>query len=385
MVKENILLVVSTLIPVVISILYYTGNFYSPFNMMPVTLSVFIAVSAILAFRNKLFDVLPFAVHDVFYSIKESVLIINMDGAIIDYNPACRNLFTPYFDLRNCKDIAELSDNLTANISNQSDSNKIKNVFENINRNNVVEFQISLPNEPRYVTCSVYPFKNSSQRIIGNFLTFFDSTEYRKKTLKNERVRLSNDLHDSVGNSLNIISSNLEYALNHQQYEEEIKDCLQKAYDRSISLFLDLRRIVEELSPVDIKKNGLIWALETMFNKLRNKGVNLEFENCMTDYSILDIFPYGEYIYYICQEAINNAITHGRAKHISVVFNQTDDAVKLYISDDGIGCDKIIKNKGINSMLLRVDSLGGSMEYGSPSDGGFIIKITLPVDNQKSL
>ena len=383
MLKENILLVLSTVIPMIMSVLFYSEIIHPPlFNMMPVSLSIFIAVSAILVFRSKLFDVLPFAIHEVFISINEAVLIIDMDGTIIDFNPACRKLFAPNFEVQACRDLSDLSNNLFENISNQSDIRKTKDALENINQNTIVEFQISMPNEPKYLTCSVYPFRNSSQRKIGYFLTFFDSTEYRKKTLKNERVRLSNDLHDSIGNSLNIISSNLEYALSHQQCEEEIYDCLQKSYDRSISLFLDLRRIVEELSPVDIEKNGLIWALETMFNKLRNKGINIEFENCMTENALLNTYPYGEYIYFVCQEAINNAITHGRARNINIVFNQSVEKLKIYISDDGVGCDIIIKNKGIKSMQLRVDSLGGSMEYGSPSDGGFNIKITLPINSQ---
>ena len=250
-------------------------------------------------------------------------------------------------------------------------------------KNNIVEFQINLPDQPKYITCSVYPFTSSSKIKIGHFLTFFDSTEYRKNTLNGERVRLSNDLHDSVGNSLNIISSNLEYVLNHQRYKDEINDCIQTSYDRSINLFLDLRRIIEELSPVDIETNGLIWALETMFNKLSNRGINIKFENYIADHSVLDVYPYGEYIYFICQEAVNNAITHGRAKNISITFNRNMSDLKFYISDDGIGCKKIIKNKGIKSMQLRVASLGGSMEYGSPSDGGFNIRIELPISSHQ--
>ena len=134
MIKENLMLVFSTLIPVVISVLYYTENFNSSFNMMPVTLSIFIAVSAVLAFRTRLFDVLPFAVREVFYNIKEAVLIIDMDESIIDFNPAFRNLFVQYFDARNCNNIIEIIDMLTKNISNQSYITKIQDAFDNINQ-----------------------------------------------------------------------------------------------------------------------------------------------------------------------------------------------------------------------------------------------------------
>lgn len=384
MMKENILLVLSTLIPILKNILFYTKIIIFPaFDLTPISFSIFITVSAILVFRTKLFNVLPFAVHELFYSINEAVLIVDMNGVVVDFNPACRKLFSKCFDVRRCKDINDLFNSLTENYSiHENNINARNDVLSDDNR--IIEFQISLPNEIKHITCSVSPFKNSSQKTMGNFITFFDTTEYRNKTLKKERVRLSNDLHDSVGNSLNIISSNLEYVLNHHQYEAEINDCLQKSYDRTISLFLDLRRIVEELSPVDIEKNGTIWALETMINKLRNKGINIEFDNFMSEVSLINTHPYDEYIYFICQEAINNAITHGRAKNIQIVLNQSDNLIKLYISDDGVGCKKIIKNKGLKSMQQRVNSLGGNIDYGSPSDGGFNIKISLPVKENES-
>lgn len=59
-------------------------------------------------------------------------------------------------------------------------------------------------------------------------------------------------------------------------------------------------------------------------------------------------------------------------------FGKTGDQLRLYIADDGIGCSKIVKNKGLNSMEKRVASLGGELAYGSPSEGGFNLKAIIP-------
>ena len=81
----------------------------------------------------------------------------------------------------------------------------------------------------------------------------------------------------------------------------------------------------------------------------------------------------GEAIFFVCQEAVNNAIIHGRAESITITLVQTEQDIKLYITNDGKGCSKTIKSKGLNSMQSRVDALGGVFEFGSPSEGGFIL------------
>ncbi|MHB8962945.1 MAG: histidine kinase N-terminal 7TM domain-containing protein [Saccharofermentanales bacterium] len=381
LISESIMIVVSTLIPIAFHGLYYFDLIEATeFDLAPITLTFLMALVATLVFQNKLLDVFPFASQELFSNISEAILIIDLNGQVTEYNVAFRKLFDPYFDVGGCRSIREFHDSLLESIDSAAEAGRVSEALLEGIWDSPVEFIIQSPDMPaRQLTCTSYPFVDHDQKEIGASLSFHDITEYRSRTLQTERTRLSNDLHDSLGNSLNIISSNLEYSISRLQDEPEIRDYLQTSYNRTTSAFLDLRRIVEDLHPIDIENNGLIWALESLIGRLNDRGVHIDFDHYLKDYSILSRSLFSESIYFICQEAINNAITHGKAQNIQIVLNQNAGALKLYISDDGIGCAKIVKNKGLNSMQQRVGEMDGLLEYGSPSEGGFIIKITLPV------
>lgn len=381
LISESFMIVVSTLVPIIFHGLYYFDLIEATdFDLAPITLTFLMALVATLVFQNKLLDVFPFATQELFSNISEAILIIDLNGQVTEYNLAFRKLFEPFFDAGSCRNIREFHDRLCEVIDSAPEADRVSEALLDGKWDSPVEFIMKSDGMPsRQVTCTSYPFVNIDQKEIGASLSFHDITEYRSRTLQTERTRLSNDLHDSLGNSLNIISSNLEYSISRLQGEPEIRDYLQTSYNRTTSAFLDLRRIVEDLRPIDIENNGLIWALEALIGRLNDRGIHISFDHYLTDYSVLSRNLYSESIYYICQEAINNAITHGKAQNIQIVLNQSAGAFRLYISDDGIGCAKIVKNKGLNSMQRRVDAMDGIMEYGSPSEGGFIIKITMPV------
>jgi signal transduction histidine kinase len=233
-------------------------------------------------------------------------------------------------------------------------------------------------NAARQYNASVRPLFAANHKAIGQIVTFKDITEYRLLTLEKERQRLSDDLHDSLGNCINVISSNLEYALKNSKDSEDIRECLQISYEKSTGAFLSLRRIVDELKPLDIENEGLLWALESLFNRLRIKDIVIEFTHNNIDEQMLRSGKLGETIYFICQEAVSNSMTHGRAKNIAITLISAGNELKLYITDDGVGCDEIIRNRGLNSMESRVKALGGNFDCGSPDGGGFNIRALFP-------
>lgn len=240
-------------------------------------------------------------------------------------------------------------------------------------------FRVNSPDSSiKQYTISIVSIRSCKKGSVGKLIVIKDVTEYRQITLSNERNRLSDDLHDGLGNCINSISSNLEYAIKNFDGSPEIKECIEISYEKSTSAFLHLRRIVDELSPIDIENNGLLWALRSLFYKLRIKGLHIEFSHNNIDDKLISIKKHGEVIYFICQEGINNSVIHGRSKNITVTLTQTKDQIKLYIADDGVGCSKIIKNKGLNSIMNRISALGGELDYGSPSEGGFNLKAVIP-------
>jgi len=70
------------------------------------------------------------------------------------------------------------------------------------------------------------------------------------------------------------------------------------------------------------------------------------------------------------QEAITNAIKHGKAKSITIKLLSSDDGLELRIGDDGSGFDcqngdtqsRLIRGNGMRSMDYRASVIGGALK-----------------------
>ena len=382
MLWQNILLVISVASPMVFNILASTGIIRTVgFDIVPITFSMLLAVLSLLVFKYKIIDIIPFAYYELFNYINSAALIIDREGNIDDYNKTFIKYFNTLFCPNSCKDIYTFLAILNEYSDEKNVITKLKSILDS-NESPVYEANIKISaggDGEKQFTISIVSLKLTDLKPIGKLIVIKDVTEYRISTISDERKRLSDDLHDSLGNCINNISSNLEYALKHFSNSEEIRECIEISYHKATSAFVHLRRIVEELKPIDLADNGLLGALKKMFYKLRMKGVMIELYHRNVDDKLISGMKHGEVIYFVCQEAVNNAIIHGRAESITITLVQTEQDIKLYITDDGKGCSKIIKNKGLNSMESRIEALGGVFEFGSPSEGGFNLKAVLPL------
>jgi signal transduction histidine kinase len=78
-------------------------------------------------------------------------------------------------------------------------------------------------------------------------------------------------------------------------------------------------------------------------------------------------------LYRIAQEAINNALKHGRAKAIAVSLQQDGPTLELSVEDNGKGFkDPTIaaKGMGLRVMTYRAGIIGGSLELVQSSSKG---------------
>ncbi len=344
------------------------------------SLAVFFVVLTVYILKHRLIEIIPVASQKIFSTLNEAAFIIDSNWQIIESNEAADLYFEgitvckPYVDFRK---IIESLDQYC------EDKNKIDEIVNLLAGNQDKAYEDTLvmywPKKGcRQYTVNISPLYSGSKKPIGKLAVFKDMTEYRIQTLLSERNRVSNDLHDSLGNSINVISSNLEYVLNNFSDTQEVQDCLRISYDKSIGAFVQLRRIVDELKPIDIEQKGLLAALDTMFYRLRIKGMHVDFSHNIANDSQISKTKLGDTIYFICQETISNSFAHGRANNVTVTLHSEDGVLKLFVTDDGAGCEYIIPKNGLNSMKERVDSLGGKLSFGSPNGGGFNIKATLP-------
>jgi len=321
---------------------------------------------------------MPHVARELLASFTEAILILDSEGNIVDYNPAFRSLFAPFVDLDGCRTVMDIRSRIPREVVDEEAVERFRQAFTSRNPDHSVVFQIRYGEQDRTFSCILDPLVDNEKQVVGRLFTFHDITTLRDQTLQSERKRVSGDLHDSLGNSLNIIGSNLEYALRLQPEQPEIRRCLKVSYERATRAILDLRRIVDALSPVDVTEHGLALALQNLTERTSRQGVHITFDHLVSagEGPVRILHP--EHLYYICQEALHNALEHGKPETIQVVLKQNPDDLRLYISDDGSGCKEIVRGNGLTNMRSRANALGGTLEYGSPDDGGFVVKVVVP-------
>ena len=89
------------------------------------------------------------------------------------------------------------------------------------------------------------------------------------------------------------------------------------------------------------------------------------------------------HLYRIAQEAITNAVKHGRAKSIVVNLNSSADRATLTITDDGAGFPagaSGIGGLGLRIMKYRAEMIGASLRIGQADTKGTTVACSFRIN-----
>lgn len=201
-----------------------------------------------------------------------------------------------------------------------------------------------------------------------------------------ERNRIARELHDNLAQEILGVSVQLEIVtrlLN--SAPEAARSHLDRARSLVRSSMAEARRYVWDLRSQSLDDRDLPAALAEMTRRLTaESGVHTQFEVGGT------LRPLPKQIennlLRIGQEAVNNAVRHARAEHISVrlVFDAT--SVRLKVKDDGRGFDAETQGGsnghfGLVGMRERAREMGGEVRVGSRPGEGCEVEVNVPVSS----
>jgi signal transduction histidine kinase len=86
------------------------------------------------------------------------------------------------------------------------------------------------------------------------------------------------------------------------------------------------------------------------------------------------------HLYRIAQEAIHNAITHGKASEIVVSLGRTSEGILLSVKDNGRGLSKVSiggDGMGFENMNYRARAIGAQLNFAPRDRGGTMMKCTV--------
>jgi len=233
-----------------------------------------------------------------------------------------------------------------------------------------------------YWDWTLHPVKDSQGKIDGLLLCLFNVTERKHLeqeilgVKETERMQIGRELHDSMGQMLTGIavkSKGLELKLKDKSLAEAKE--AEKLSKLANNLITQVRSLAKTLHPIDLEAGGINSALQTLVsNTEKLLGCSCQFKS--EEPVVFNDPVKAKQVYRIAQEAITNAIKHGKAKNISVELTSDKDKYILSVKSDGKDFPKVLTKKkglGLKIMEYRSNMIGGSLDIHKGDKGGTIV------------
>ncbi len=192
-----------------------------------------------------------------------------------------------------------------------------------------------------------------------------------------ERARISQDLHDGIGQQLTLLKTGINQLIQNQA-DSSAKSEWQDLETQVSQSAEEIRSISHQMMPVVLQKFGLRAGLESIahqLNKLDKLNCSLQTSSLKNRYNnVIEV-----QLFRICQELTNNSIKHAQAKHINIQLKEKDGQLILRYQDDGVGVDTNEKGHGMNSIRTRLGVINGTMKWNSENNEGILVSIRVPL------
>jgi PAS domain S-box-containing protein len=196
---------------------------------------------------------------------------------------------------------------------------------------------------------------------------------------RNQR-HIGRELHDGVGQELTglgLMAQTLTQSLPAGGPERRIAGRLVAGIDH---LHQQVRDLARGLLPVEIESEGLWAALDDLAARMTARsGVAVTFE-CPKWVRMPDHATSVE-LYRIAQEAVSNALRHGKPRTVRLTIHAGANDLRLHIADDGTGLrDRPARTTGmgISIMEYRAESINGVFRIEPADEGGTVVTVALP-------
>jgi signal transduction histidine kinase len=204
--------------------------------------------------------------------------------------------------------------------------------------------------------------------------------DYGQEAVRKDRLRFTSELHDSCGYVFTNIIAVTDAAISSlpsmetQKMQETLQIIQNQAREGLKKTRKILRMIREDADPTQGSIETM-YEMKAIFEEVTGIQVAIETGNIQFDYGP----EVNRSLIRIIQEGFTNSVRHGKASRISIQFWEFPGTLEMLLRDNGIGSQNIIKGIGIAGMEERLAALGGSLEVSSPEDGGFALKVAIPV------
>ncbi len=316
-----------------------------------------------------------------FHASPDAIILTGMDGLYIDVNPGFQRLSGYSRD----EVVGHTSREFELWVNRQDRATVIRLFRE---QGAVYDFETRFRTKSgtiREVLLSVEPIELDG--VLCALSIAHDVTERRElereliEISERERQRIGYDLHDTLGQQLAgvaFLSKVLEQRLAAHNAAEatqaaQIVTFVNQAMDQA-------RTLARGLAPFTLETYGLVFALQELAANVESLfhcscKVSSNHAIHITDHAV------AMHLYRIVQEAVNNAVKHGKAPQITItLLVQREGGMTLIVHDNGVGFPTVGAERpgmGLRIMHHRARMIGATLKVQSGAPGDTCIICTL--------
>ena len=410
-------ILLSAAVPLAFNALYLSGWAKTSFDLTPLafSLSGFLMVLAVL--RYDFLDVRGLTFEQILSSIAEGVAVYNKRGMIVYCNKAA-NDWLGISEGDTFEKVRERLEGLGIQVEREKER-----ILEDL--------LLSLDGGGK-IRLKQYIQRDKTGATAAGIFLLTDVGEYyerlrqsrelavsaQKLAIEQERNRIAQKVHDTAGHTLTMIQSlvrlaRVEWERSQSVSEEEITrfgELTQLAGERRFEKISEKEavregetssgegRIEEYLSQAQELAVEGIRELRISINQLRQgtegelvtQGVNqiaqrvkeLDVEVSVQGTDGLSYSHLSTVVYECLREAITNCLKYAHASHMDVILKFEENGLRVYIFDDGQGCQSIVEDNGLRGIRDRVTEAGGQVRILSSEGEGFQIYIWLTMEQE---
>ena len=194
------------------------------------------------------------------------------------------------------------------------------------------------------------------------------------------RRKISAELHDSVAQDLVVLQLVLKNILNKCCKEDS---CLEQPTEICTNIIHEIRSICQGLYPPALETLGLNKALINLTHFYQRTGMIVHLNWSYKTQSVRFKPSFEIAIFRIVQEAMSNAMRHGKANEINVNIRNDAQNMLVEIINDGDAFDSATLSSqglGMQTMNNRADAIGGKLDIENVS-AGTKVTVIIPEEN----
>jgi len=208
------------------------------------------------------------------------------------------------------------------------------------------------------------------------------ASEMRLRQSLEDRVRLGQDLHDGIIQSIYAIGLNLgECQKLLGEEPQEAAQRLGKSITDLNAVIREVRHFIGGLEPGAFMVKEFTTALQSLTAAM-GETTDLEFSFDVEAEAVQHLSAnQATQLLYIAREAISNSVRHGQSRTTTVSMRTNADGVRLEVRDDGVGFDLATLSRqglGLRNIEARARELGAACRIVSAPGQGTAVRVEIP-------